>query len=155
MIALSQPATRMHRRHCIGRFRKPSQLAPQARFFSRRSNKRKQNMSAPSRDETIAVPEPEPESDAPKRPERTPQFSDYIRVFGYATKWDFVIYAAASIASIGAGVTLPLMNVIFGQLVNDFAKFFQADVAMTPKTYMPSSTGKPYTSWRSSSGVGP
>lgn len=36
------------------------------------------------------------------------------RVFQYATKWDFFAYAAGILASIGAGITLPLMNVVFG-----------------------------------------
>lgn len=36
------------------------------------------------------------------------------RVFQYATKWDYFAYAAGILASIGAGITLPLMNVVFG-----------------------------------------
>ncbi|KAL1649435.1 hypothetical protein SLS58_001490 [Diplodia intermedia] len=55
---------------------------------------------------------------------RTPKFSDYLRVFTYATRRDFCVYIVASIASIGAGVTLPLMNVIFGQLVGQFTTYF-------------------------------
>ncbi|KAH6888683.1 P-loop containing nucleoside triphosphate hydrolase protein [Thelonectria olida] len=57
------------------------------------------------------------------RPERTATFQDYMRVFSYATKWDFVAYAAGIIASIGAGVTLPLMNVVFGQFVGNFSDY--------------------------------
>ncbi|KAF5262855.1 hypothetical protein FOXYS1_6393, partial [Fusarium oxysporum] len=60
-----------------------------------------------------------------QRPQRTPKVADYIRVFSYATKWDFFIYALASFASIGAGITMPLMNVIFGQLVNQFTDYFR------------------------------
>ncbi|WQF80321.1 Putative Type 1 protein exporter [Colletotrichum destructivum] len=55
---------------------------------------------------------------------RKPRFSDYLRVFTYATKWDFLIYIIASLASIAAGVALPLMNVIFGQLVGQFTSYF-------------------------------
>ena len=36
------------------------------------------------------------------------------RIFKYASKWDFLAYAAGVVASIGAGITLPLMNVVFG-----------------------------------------
>ncbi|GME25879.1 P-loop containing nucleoside triphosphate hydrolase protein [Neofusicoccum parvum] len=64
------------------------------------------------------------ESDS-KRPERTPNISDYLRVFSYATRWDFCVYAIASLASVGAGITLPLMNVIFGQLVGQFTDYFR------------------------------
>ncbi|KAE9373087.1 P-loop containing nucleoside triphosphate hydrolase protein [Stipitochalara longipes BDJ] len=66
----------------------------------------------------------EKEADS-KREERVPKFSDYLRVFSYATKWDFCIYIAASAASVGAGVTMPLMNVIFGQLVGQFTDHFK------------------------------
>ncbi|TIC98871.1 Multidrug resistance protein 1B [Colletotrichum higginsianum] len=55
---------------------------------------------------------------------RKPRFSDYLRVFTYATKWDFFVYIIASLASIAAGVALPLMNVIFGQLVGQFTSYF-------------------------------
>lgn len=65
-----------------------------------------------------------------KRPERTPHLSDYLRVFSYATKWDFCVYAIASLASIGAGVALPLMNVIFGQLVGQFTDYFKISSTM-------------------------
>jgi ATP-binding cassette subfamily B (MDR/TAP) protein 1 len=80
-------------------------------------------------------PEPptgaEKESDSPQ-PERSPKFSDYLRVFSYATKWDFCIYAVASLASIGAGATLPLMNIIFGQLANQFTEYFR-DTSTVPQ----------------------
>ncbi|KAH7139981.1 P-loop containing nucleoside triphosphate hydrolase protein [Dactylonectria estremocensis] len=61
---------------------------------------------------------------APKQAERTPSYSDYFRIFSYATKWDFIVYVIASLSSIGAGITMPLMNVIFGQLVNQFTSYF-------------------------------
>lgn len=74
-----------------------------------------------------------PEAERKARPERTATFQDYLvclnppragvlitdallqRVFGYAKPWDFVAYAAGVLASIGAGITLPLMNVVFGE----------------------------------------
>ncbi|KAL7927748.1 multidrug resistance-type transporter protein [Trichoderma austrokoningii] len=66
----------------------------------------------------------EPAQEQPKaRPQRLASFKDYLRVFQYATKWDFFAYAAGILASIGAGITLPLMNVVFGNFVgsiNDF-----------------------------------
>ncbi|KAL5592322.1 hypothetical protein FOBRF1_013348 [Fusarium oxysporum] len=59
------------------------------------------------------------------RPQRTPKVADYLRVFSYATKWDFFIYALASVASIGAGITMPMMNIILGQLVDQFTDYFK------------------------------
>jgi ABC-type multidrug transport system fused ATPase/permease subunit len=64
-----------------------------------------------------------PAKDVKARPEREATAADYFRVFTYATKWDYVLMAAAAIASLGAGTTLPLMNVVFGRLVGDFNAF--------------------------------
>lgn len=41
-------------------------------------------------------------------PARKPKMADYLRVFSYATKWDFCIYAVACFASIAGGATMPL-----------------------------------------------
>ncbi|KAL2022705.1 hypothetical protein VTK56DRAFT_4786 [Thermocarpiscus australiensis] len=65
-----------------------------------------------------------PAKEVQARPEREAGPADYFRVFTYATKWDFVLMAAAMIASTGAGVTLPLMNILFGRLVGDFNNYF-------------------------------
>ncbi|KAI0160269.1 P-loop containing nucleoside triphosphate hydrolase protein [Xylariaceae sp. FL1272] len=64
------------------------------------------------------------EQDAKLRPEREAAIGDFLRVFSYAKKWDLVIFAAAGLAAIGSGVTLPLMNIIFGRLVNNFNGYF-------------------------------
>ncbi|KAL2213572.1 P-loop containing nucleoside triphosphate hydrolase protein [Sarocladium strictum] len=57
------------------------------------------------------------------QPERTATFKDYMRVFSYASKWDFLAYGVGVIASIGAGVTLPMMNIVFGEFVKEFSDF--------------------------------
>ncbi|KAI0890737.1 P-loop containing nucleoside triphosphate hydrolase protein [Annulohypoxylon maeteangense] len=62
--------------------------------------------------------------DAKVRPEREAAFGDYIRVFKYAKPWDFVLLVAAVLAAAGSGVTLPLMNVVFGALVGNFSGYF-------------------------------
>lgn len=61
------------------------------------------------------------------RPTRTSAPSDYFRIFTYATRWDLCVYAIAVVASIGAGVTMPLMNVIFGQLVGQFTDYTKVE----------------------------
>ncbi|TQV90319.1 multidrug resistance protein 1 [Cordyceps javanica] len=53
------------------------------------------------------------------RPQREANFNDYL----YATTWDFVAYALGSLASIGAGITLPLLNVVFGRFTSQFTDF--------------------------------
>jgi ABC-type multidrug transport system fused ATPase/permease subunit len=57
------------------------------------------------------------------RPEREAGIKDFLRIFSYATKWDYVLMVTATLASIGAGITMPLMNVVFGRLVNNFTSF--------------------------------
>lgn len=94
---------------------------------------------------TTASPEPPATSSTPKgeekatqakaRPEREAALKDYLRVFSYATKWDFVMMVAGGIASIGAGITLPLMNIIFGKLVGQFNDYFTADTTQDQASF--------------------
>ncbi|KAL7917170.1 multidrug resistance-type transporter protein [Trichoderma austrokoningii] len=58
--------------------------------------------------------------------EKKPQIKDYFRVFGYATKIDIFAYAVGIISSIATGVTLPLMNVVFGSFVGNLSGFSQS-----------------------------
>ncbi|RDW67692.1 ABC transporter transmembrane region-containing protein [Coleophoma cylindrospora] len=51
------------------------------------------------------------------------KFTDYFRVFGYSTIPEKLVMAAAFLAAVGAGVTMPLMNVVFGRLVGNFSSF--------------------------------
>ncbi|ERT02792.1 hypothetical protein HMPREF1624_01094 [Sporothrix schenckii ATCC 58251] len=53
--------------------------------------------------------------------ERQPTFKDFLRVFSYANKVDWFLMVAACVSSIGSGITLPLMNVVFGKLVGNFS----------------------------------
>ncbi|KAI1824479.1 P-loop containing nucleoside triphosphate hydrolase protein [Xylaria intraflava] len=64
------------------------------------------------------------EQDAKLQPEREAAFKDYIRVFGYARAWDLPLFALAGFAAAASGVILPLTNIIFGRLVNQFTGYF-------------------------------
>ncbi|KAG8168507.1 hypothetical protein KVR01_001256 [Diaporthe batatas] len=68
-------------------------------------------------------------------PDRRPKMADYFRVFSYATKWDFCVYAVACFASIAGGATMPLMNIVFGQLVNQFTNYFRDPSNMPPGAF--------------------
>ncbi|KAL2180292.1 P-loop containing nucleoside triphosphate hydrolase protein [Thermothelomyces heterothallicus CBS 202.75] len=70
-----------------------------------------------------------PTKDPKARPEREATAADYFRVFTYAKRWDFVLMGTAAIASIGAGVTMPLMNIVFGRLIGEFSDFSNPDAA--------------------------
>ncbi|KAI1335902.1 P-loop containing nucleoside triphosphate hydrolase protein [Xylariaceae sp. FL0016] len=69
--------------------------------------------------------EQQAQKNAKLRAEREAGIGDYIRVFKYARTWDFPLIGAAAIAAAGSGTTLPLMNVVFGGLVNSFNGYFQ------------------------------
>ncbi|KAK2058571.1 P-loop containing nucleoside triphosphate hydrolase protein [Colletotrichum caudatum] len=66
-----------------------------------------------------------------KHPERRPGVKDFVRIFSYATRLDIVIYILASVASIGAGTTMPLMNIVFGSLAGQFTNYFMEPPRMT------------------------
>ncbi|KAF9767001.1 ABC transporter bea3 [Fusarium sp. DS 682] len=66
---------------------------------------------------------PHPEMGTDANPEREPTFQDYMRVFRYASKWDFLAYTVGVIASIGVGITLPLLNIVFGQFASKFSDY--------------------------------
>ncbi|KAI0023034.1 P-loop containing nucleoside triphosphate hydrolase protein [Xylariomycetidae sp. FL0641] len=68
--------------------------------------------------------EQEAHQDAQLRPEREANIKDYIRIFKYARSWDYLLLVVAAMAAAGSGITLPLMNVVFGRLTNDFTGYF-------------------------------
>ncbi|APA06665.1 hypothetical protein sscle_02g014350 [Sclerotinia sclerotiorum 1980 UF-70] len=51
-------------------------------------------------------------------------FKDFMRIFSYSTSGDKFVLVIACIAQIGTGVTLPLMNIVFGKLVGNFSDYF-------------------------------
>ncbi|KAK3349501.1 P-loop containing nucleoside triphosphate hydrolase protein [Lasiosphaeria hispida] len=53
------------------------------------------------------------------------------RIFSYSTWLDKVFLIAAVLTSIGAGVTMPVMNIIFGRMVGSFTGYFSEDAATT------------------------
>ncbi|VUC26732.1 unnamed protein product [Clonostachys rosea] len=63
--------------------------------------------------------------DAPKQPtmaksKREASLRDYLRIFTYAQKTDVYLIIVGTLASMAAGATLPILNVVFGQLVETF-----------------------------------
>ncbi|KAF2164599.1 hypothetical protein M409DRAFT_24994 [Zasmidium cellare ATCC 36951] len=61
-------------------------------------------------------------------------FSSYIRVFRYADRQSWILNGIAFVAAIGAGVPLPLMDLVFGQFVTAFVDFSQG--RYSPDQYM-------------------
>lgn len=74
-------------------------------------------------DEKEQTAQDEKPKDPKARPEREATVKDFVRVFSYAKNYDYVLMAGSAIASIGAGMTMPLMNIVFGRLIGDFTAY--------------------------------
>ncbi|KAK7184542.1 ABC transporter transmembrane region [Paraphaeosphaeria sporulosa] len=61
---------------------------------------------------------------------------NYFRVFTYGTKLDALFIALCVLTSIGAGITMPLMNIVFGQLVGHFTDYFLPNSTVTKEEFM-------------------
>ncbi|KUJ22548.1 P-loop containing nucleoside triphosphate hydrolase protein [Mollisia scopiformis] len=68
--------------------------------------------------------EDDPTTDYSSKAANKTSMKDYLRIFTYSTFWDRVLLAVASAAEIATGVTLPLMNIIFGNLVGSFSTLY-------------------------------
>ncbi|CAI7603823.1 unnamed protein product [Penicillium manginii] len=56
--------------------------------------------------------------------EQAASLGNYFRILSYLTIKDRMVLAVALISSMASGVPLPLMNIIFGQLVGKFGNYF-------------------------------
>ena len=52
-------------------------------------------------------------------------------MFTYGTKLDALFLVLCVLTSIGAGITMPLMNIVFGQLVGHFTDYFLPNTTVT------------------------
>ncbi|KAI8635390.1 P-loop containing nucleoside triphosphate hydrolase protein [Xylariaceae sp. FL1651] len=95
------------------------------------SNEKREGEAASSAVGDATTKEEQAQQDAKLRPEREASVKDYIRVFKYARGWDLPLLALAGVAAVGSGVTLPLMNIIFGRLVNQFNGYFLEPPTLT------------------------
>ncbi|KAH8723608.1 P-loop containing nucleoside triphosphate hydrolase protein [Phaeosphaeriaceae sp. PMI808] len=72
-------------------------------------------------------------SNSETAPPKTPDggMKNYFRVFSYGTKLDYFLMVISCLTSIGSGVAMPLMNVVFGQLVGNFTNYFIPGTTVT------------------------
>jgi ABC-type multidrug transport system fused ATPase/permease subunit len=84
---------------------------------------------------TAASKDEEKTAEVEVQSEREATFRDFLRIFSYATKWDFVLMVAGCIFSIGGGMTMPLMNVVFGRLVGNFTSYFTPGAAPSQEEF--------------------
>ena len=57
------------------------------------------------------------------------------RVFFYGTKLDFFLVVICCLTSIGSGITMPLMNIVFGNLVGNFTNYFLPGTTVTREEF--------------------
>ncbi|TVY82150.1 ABC transporter BEA3 [Lachnellula suecica] len=62
-------------------------------------------------------------------------FSHFLRIFSYSSRNDKLLLFAAATASICTGVTLPLMNVVFSELVGSFSAFYNPNSGETKEMF--------------------
>ncbi|KAF1354222.1 P-loop containing nucleoside triphosphate hydrolase protein [Lizonia empirigonia] len=55
----------------------------------------------------------------------------YFRVFAYGTALDYALIALCCLTSVGSGIAMPLMNIVFGQLVGNFTNYFVQRTSVT------------------------
>ncbi|QSZ33883.1 hypothetical protein DSL72_005457 [Monilinia vaccinii-corymbosi] len=61
--------------------------------------------------------------------------SHFRRIFSYTNRHDKLLLLAAGGASVLTGITLPLMNVVFGELVGHFSGFYNSDSGETKELF--------------------
>ncbi|KAK3401641.1 P-loop containing nucleoside triphosphate hydrolase protein [Sordaria brevicollis] len=65
------------------------------------------------------------------KPEYKTAARDFARIFSFSTWLDKLLISAAVVTSIGAGITMPVMNMIFGKMVGSFTGYYGADPSTT------------------------
>ncbi|PYI19029.1 lipid A export ATP-binding/permease protein msbA [Aspergillus violaceofuscus CBS 115571] len=68
-------------------------------------------------------------------PEQTASLGSYFRLLSQASASDRAILAVALLSSIGSGVPLPLMNIVFGNMVGEFNGYFTDDSSTTESEF--------------------
>lgn len=63
------------------------------------------------------------ETEVEEEKEKQGSFGDYIRIFRYADRLDWILNGTAFLCAIASGATLPLMTLIFGGFTTKFNNF--------------------------------
>ncbi|CZS91522.1 probable leptomycin B resistance protein pmd1 [Rhynchosporium agropyri] len=87
-------------------------------------------------DTTLQAPAiKDPPTDYSSKAKNHTTFSHYWRIFTYSSVSDRTFLGFASLAQIGTGTTLPLMNIVFGKLVGNFSNYFIPGSTTTKKEF--------------------
>ncbi|KAG9238824.1 P-loop containing nucleoside triphosphate hydrolase protein [Amylocarpus encephaloides] len=87
--------------------------------------------------EVIDVPKDEDKLvDYSSKAKNKTEFKHYFRIFAFSNTLDKVLLLVAAFGQIGVGVTLPLMNIVFGKLVGSFSDFFIPSSTVTKEQFL-------------------
>ncbi|KAF4264267.1 hypothetical protein CNMCM8812_000767 [Aspergillus fumigatus] len=94
---------------------------------------RSEDGPAASATDKQAVPEEQEKSESKNdgKPTETVSLGNYFRALSYATGKDRLVLTVALISAIASGVPLPLMNIVFGNLVGEFNGYFMPGTTVT------------------------
>ncbi|OQE14659.1 hypothetical protein PENFLA_c036G03885 [Penicillium flavigenum] len=79
--------------------------------------------------------DPKRDPDAKEVKEQSASLSDYFRILSYLTTKDRMVLIVALICSMASGVPLPIMNIVFGELVGSFSDYFLPDSTTTESEF--------------------
>ncbi|WYZ41785.1 hypothetical protein EsH8_V_000680 [Colletotrichum jinshuiense] len=83
-----------------------------------------------------AAPEPVKKSFFKLNPKTLLTIRNFFRILSYGSLLDKFIIAGSSLGAIGAGLTMPVMNIVFGQLVGTFTGFFSQGSSETQADFV-------------------
>jgi ATP-binding cassette, subfamily B (MDR/TAP), member 1 len=69
-------------------------------------------------------------------PEKRAPLSNYFRILTFGSRTDHVLLVVGMICAAASGVALPLMNIVFGNLVGDFNSYFIPGTTTTKSEFM-------------------
>ncbi|OJD17431.1 hypothetical protein AJ78_02456 [Emergomyces pasteurianus Ep9510] len=71
-------------------------------------------------------------------PEQKPPLKNFWRILGHGTLLDKILMGIAALCASGAGTALPLMNIVFGNVVSDFNGYFVPGSGVTKDQFLDS-----------------
>jgi ATP-binding cassette subfamily B (MDR/TAP) protein 1 len=78
------------------------------------------------------------ESEFDAQPTQKAELKNYLRILSFGTGLDHVLLLVGLLTSIAVGITLPLMNIVFGRLVGDFTAYFIPSSKVTKAQFLKS-----------------
>lgn len=64
--------------------------------------------------------EHKPVGEKKKEEEEKPKSIPFLKLFSFADSYDFILMLIGTVGGVGNGVGMPLMTVLFGELINSF-----------------------------------